>query len=179
MLDNQLIKIFLPIIKTGLINSGLGDVTVRQSYQPTQQGADSGRNIYFFKIGDYRYGFLSRTNTWDIINNKEIHTETQQYETTYQVNAWAIQDPTNTDSITASDLVNTVSAILQSDYCITTLQQNGIGILRVTNVRNPYFLDDYDKHEASPSFDFTLTHEQVIISEVDINQSYEIKIYKV
>src|SRR5882757_8006913 len=111
MLDNQLIQLFYPIISSGLIANGFTGVNLNQSYQPVQQGANSPPSVYFYKLFDKRYGFLKRTNIWDPINSQEVHTETQQYETTFQVNAWSQQDPTNINFLTASDLVNTVSSI--------------------------------------------------------------------
>lgn len=179
MLDNDLIKAFLPIINAGLIARGFNNVTVSQSYQPTQQGVFSGPSVYFFKVSDKRYGFLDRVSYWDEVNSQMVHTETQDYETTFQVNALSIQDPSDTDSITASDLVNTVSAILQSDSTVETLNSLDIGILRITDVRNPYFIDDKDRFEASPSFDFTLTHKQIYTTTVPVTLTIEPNIYRV
>ncbi len=149
MLDNQLIQLFLPLITAGLTAQGYSGVSVTQSFQPTQQGAFTGPAVYFFKIGDHRYGFLGRTNVWDSVHGVEVHTETQNYETTFQVSAWVRQVP-GVSTYTASDLVNVVSGILQSDSTVFTLAANDVGIYRITDVRNPYFVDDRDQHEASP-----------------------------
>jgi E217 gateway protein gp29 len=167
VLDNDLIKAFLPLINSGLIARGFADVVVRQSYQPTQQGADTGPAVYFFKVSDHRYGFPRRDSDWNIINSQMVHTETEIYETTFQISALITQDPSDTNSITASDLVNTVAAIMQSDSTVDSLNAQNIGILRVTAIRNPIFLDDRDRNEASPSFDFTLTHKQINIINID------------
>jgi hypothetical protein len=161
MLDNQLIQVFLPIITTGLTNAGFTGVTVKQANQPTQQGINlTAPAIYFYKIGDHRYGHVYREDVWDPISSSMVYTETQQYETTFQISALVLQDPTNINAYTASDLVNTVAQIMQSASTIQTLVSNAIGLLRVMDVRNPYFVDDRDQFEASPSFDFILTHEQ-------------------
>lgn len=101
------------------------------------------------------------------------HTERQWYETTFQISGLAIQDPADVDSLTASDIVNIGISVMQSDATRAALRAKNIGILRVEDVRNPYFVDDKGRFEASPSFDFTLTHEQVIISESPIVQSFE------
>lgn len=179
MRDNDLIRLFRPIIQDGLIALGLGVIPVVQAYQPTQQGVSSSSTVYYHKIGDHRYGFLGRTNKWDQNSSTMVHTEIQQYETTFQINALAIQDPNDTNSYTASDLVNAVASIMQSDNTRRILMASEVGILRVTDVRNPYFADDKDRFEASPSFDFTLTHKMVNVSTEPIVESVEYGIYRV
>ena len=176
MTDNQLIQLFLPIINAGLIADGFKDVIVRQSYQPTQQSATIAPGVYFFKIGNRRYGFLGRYDKWDSTHGVNVHKEVQYYETTFQINALVLQSPVMI-AYTASDLVNEVASIMQSDSTLNTLMASNVGILRVTDVQNPYFVDDRDQFEASPSFDFTLTYRQdrVSTSPVIQSESYVIK----
>ncbi len=158
MLDNQLIQLFLPLIQSGLVNAGYQNIITKADYQPTQQGTNTGPTVYFHKIRDKRYGFLKRDDTYS--GGVMTHTEIQQYETTFQVSALVIQNPL-VISFTASDLVNIVAMIMQSDYTRIQLFNGGVGIYRVTDIRNPYFVDDKGRYEASPSFDFTLTHQQI------------------
>jgi hypothetical protein len=96
------------------------------------------------------------------------HHEVQYIEVTFQVSALVLQYPVTPNQYTASDLVNEVASIMQSDNTIFTLNDQGIGILRVTDVLNPYFVDDRDQFEASPSFDFTLVYKSDRISTVPI-----------
>lgn len=158
MLDNELIQVFLPIINNGLTFFGYIGVTVVAANQPTQQGIPTGPTVYFYKLGDHRLGFLRRFDTWDELSSTMTHTEEQQYETTFQVNALAIQSPLTPNQYTASDLVNDVCFIMQSDDTREILYNNGISILRVTDVTNGYFTDDKDNFEAVPSFDFVLSY---------------------
>src|SRR5882757_7253312 len=104
MLDNQLIQIFRPLIVSGLASYGVPVVHVRQSFQPTQQGTESGVNVYFFKLGDHRWGSVETSDSWDLNLLQMTHTEMQYYESTFQVNALSIQDPSNINSLTASDI---------------------------------------------------------------------------
>lgn len=168
MNDNDLIELFLPIITDGLTANGYSGVTVQQNYEPTMQGINSGPTVYFFKVGDHRYGFTKRE---DVLPSPDspifTHTETQQYETTFQVSALVTEDVNNI-SYTASDLVNIVAAILGSDNARNIMQDQNVEILRITEVRNPYFIDDRDRYEADPSFDFTLTYLRAIIATTPI-----------
>jgi len=179
MMDNDLIRLFLPIINNGLIADGFTGVTVKQGNQPTQQGVSSLPTVYFYKLFDKRYGFLKRDDEWDMINEVMVHTEIQQYETTFQISTLVIQRPTTPYQYTASDLVNEVAAIMQSDTARETLLQSDVGILRVSEIRNPYFTDDRDQYEASPSFDFTVTHKQIRVSTSPVVESLELDIYPI
>jgi hypothetical protein len=164
MTDNQLIQLFFPIIQTGLVTNGFPNVIVKQANQPTQQGVNTGPTVYFFKVSSKRYGFLGRKDRWDSDAETMIHTESQYYETTFQVSALVQQNPKTPNQYTASDLVNEVASILQSDNTIDTFNESGIGILRVTDLVNPYFVDDRDQFEASPSFDFVLISQASRVS---------------
>lgn len=104
---------------------------------------------------------------------------TQQYETTFQIMTLATQNASTPNQQTASDILNAIAYILQSDSTVEILEAQGIGILRVMDVRNAPFVDDRDRFEFGPSFDFTLTHKQVISSTVPILQSEEVNIYSV
>jgi hypothetical protein len=163
MLDNDLIQIFLPILTTNLIAQGYSDVVVKQDYQPTQQGADNAKTVYFHKIDDHRYGFPERNSFYDPSNPPGVMTRIakQFYETRFQFSAWIRQEPTII-GLTSSDLVNIVAAIFQDQSVVNQLDQQNIGVLRITDVRNPMFLDDRDEYQASPSFDLTLIHQQII-----------------
>lgn len=167
MFDNPLISLVFSVFSAGFIAMGYTGPTAiafAQNFQPTAQGVNTQNTVYLNKLGDHRYGYLERTNVWDQDAQTMIHTETQFYETMFQINALAIQDAANVNSLTASDIVNLAAAILQSDASRATLIAAGVNILRITDVRNPYFMDDKDRFEADPSFDFTLEHEQVIVS---------------
>lgn len=172
MNDNDLIRLFLPIIQDGLALD-FPTVVVKQANQPTLQGVTTGPAVFFYKIGDKRYGFRSATDEWDSNTLTEVHTESQQYETTFQISSLVTQDPTDTTSYTASDLVNQVAYIMQSVATLEILNAQNVGVLRVTDVTNHYFSDDRDQFEANPIFTFTLTHLQTIISQTEVIESVE------
>lgn len=180
MTDNELIKLFLPILQAGLIaNPTYSNAVVKQTNQPTAQGANSAPTLYFYKLGDpRRYGFLERNQTI-LPNGNILRTSTQRYETSFRMSALVRQNPENTNAYTASDLVNEASLILGDQDTIEQLAQVDVGILRVMSAENPYFLDDRDQHEASPFFDFTLTHARTRITSVSVIESINPGIYRV
>lgn len=166
--DNDLIRMFLPIINAGLIADGFTGVTVMQSNQPTQQGTPTAPTVFFFKVGNKRYGFPWWGDMWDPVHSVEVHTEIQYWETTFQISALTLQRPYNTYSYTASDLVNEVCWIMQCADTVEKLIAQGVGVLRVSEIRNPYFTDDMDNFEASPSFDFVLTYTNTRVNNVPV-----------
>ena len=204
MMDNQLIKLFLPIITAGLTADGFTQVTVQQMDQPTQQGIPSGPTVYFQKINDHRYGWGGRHAKWDPLSSTMKNYEIQWHETTFQVSALVVPVPvmgvtflesedglqlisetgdtliseTVPDPYTAADLANEVASILQSEQAQVTLMAQNVGILRVQNLNNPYFQDDRDQFEATPSFDFILTHLETRISIVPIASPFVVNIVR-
>lgn len=180
-------------------------IITKQSYQPTRQGANTAPTCYLNKVSDQRIGSAHWNDTWqsgdlatenDLFITTEsgetigidgnvgtvgsmIHTETQQYLTTFQLSSLAAQDPENVDSLTASDILNYASAVLQSMNFIAYMQTQGVGIIKVKDIRNPYFIDDRNRFEANPSFDFVLSHKQVIITTTPIISSEEFQILRV
>ena len=159
--DNAIIQIFLPIINAALIVDGFTGVTVKQANQPTMQGIDTNPTAYFFKVGSKRYGFLGRDDVWNTVSSKMQHTESQYIEATWQIQTLVLQNPTTPNQYTASDLAFELSCIMQSDNTRAILNNNNIGILRITDIVNPYFIDDKENFEAAPSFDFTLVYENI------------------
>jgi len=176
--DNTLIQLFLPIIKAGLIADGFNNVVVQQANQPTQQGIPTAPTVYFYKTGNRRYGFLGRNDKWDAMSSTMVHHEHQYYETSFRIQTLVLQN-VKTPSYTASDLANEVACIMQSDNTLAVLNAQGVGILRVTDISNPYFTDDRDNFEALPSFDFTLLYLNDRLSTTPIVDTYQYGIYPV
>lgn len=174
MRDNQLYAFLIPIINAGLIARGIS-ATVKQSYQPTPEGINVGTLVTLTKISENRYGFLKREDVWNAGNGNFDHVETQVMESHFQVGAFSIIDPKTETSatLTAADVLYEVTAILQSDAFLLALKAQGIGVLRIQELRNPYFSDDRERFEASPSFDFTITHKRVTIATTPKVDTFE------
>jgi hypothetical protein len=179
MLDNVLITLLINAILAGEASANIPNTPIKQAFQPTSQGVNSGPTAYLYKIGDERVGYVARSDRWDRTNQRMIHTETQQYATTLQISALARQDPALTTQYTASDILNLIASILQSTVTIATLEAQDVGILHINQVRNPYFTDDYQRNEAAPSLDLTLTHQQVITTRMPIISEYEYHIIEI
>lgn len=179
MLDNELIALLRTLIIQQFAAYGLPQINVKQKYQPESQGTPVPATAFLFKIGDRRIGSPERKDEWDQLNQVMIHTEKEQYETTFQAAALSIQNPADVVSLTASDILNKISAILQGDAALELFKLNKIGILRITDIRNVPFRDDRDRYEFEPTFDFTVTHEQVTIIQAPVLETQEFNIISV
>ncbi len=179
MLDNQIIPLLIDAIIAGESAANIAGTPVKQAFQPTSQGVNSQPTAYLYKIGDQRVGYVARADKWDAVNSVMVHTETQQYTTTFQISALAQQNPATPTQYTASDILNLIASILQSSVTIATLEAQDVGVLHIGEVRNPYFLDDFQRNEASPSMDVVLAHKQVIVTQTPIVSEYEFQILEV
>lgn len=170
MTDNQLLTLLVAGFSAELATRAPYPVAVKQSFGSRQQGAKSGPVLYLFKVGDKRVGSLQRKDTLNKTTNPWTfdHLESQWYETTFQAMALVPQDPAQPNSLTTSDIVNVGADIIQSDSMMARLRAQRVGVLRVSEVRNPYFVDDAERNEAEPSFDFVLTHKRETINGVPV-----------
>ena len=157
MTDNDVIRLFLAELNTQMTALG-HTVTILQSYQPTKQGTASSAAMYFHKIGDRRLGSPRRLSEWDALSGAMIDYDTQLMETTFQLSA-LVRQP---DTLTASDILNDAAMVMQSEQFIKTLKADGVGILRIGEIRNPYFQDDRDQFQAMPSFDFIVSYNRTV-----------------
>lgn len=172
------------LIRTQLLavmqaTTGLSSVGLARNYQPTQQGAATGAYVYFAKLFDRRYGHVERREVWNQTAGAFDHVERQQYETTYQFTAMVPQNAASATELSESDILNRVSGIMQSDAMLAAFQAAGVGILRVTEVRNPYMLDDRDLYEAMPSFDLVVTHKRQTVTTLPAVVTYDATISRV
>ena len=166
MNDNQIIAILIQVIRTGLNLFGMNNVSIKQNHQPVQTGVEPGPVVYLHKINAPRYGFPGRKDVFNNTTNVFDHTETIWRTPTFQVDGLATQNPANITSLTASDIVEATADVLQSSATREALLVSGIGIERITNIRESYFSDERDRFEQSPSFDFTIDYRREFTSTV-------------
>ncbi|MCD1124811.1 hypothetical protein LPW36_01970 [Jinshanibacter sp. LJY008] len=175
MKENELKILFRRVLLSGLAAKNI-IADVEQGYQPTQQGINPQPTIFFYLIHNHRYGSPKRTDKYDRDNNVIIHTETQWWESQFQISAISHQDPQDITSLTAGDLVSAASTILQSERGLAELKEGGAGIYRITDVKTPYFKNDRDQSEQLPMFDITLTHKDIHVTETPTVESYSLNI---
>lgn len=179
MSDIPLIILIRSVLLAGFAARGM-TVSVLQSNQPTHQGLmATGPSVYIYKIGDHRHGTPLKKDTWNSTTQLESHVEREVIESTYQFTALAPLDPSSLTQLTASDIARAAASILQHSTSQSTFSASNVGILRITDIRNPYFVDDQDQFKQSPSFDLVLTHEEEYTSTVPHAVTIEPGIHRV
>lgn len=192
MTEKQLYALIFAILNPGFVAAGFNVtdpahanyVDIRQAYQPTITGRPDGKAVLVSNAPARRYGSPRRTDEFIDTPPPGLmrHTEKQKMLASFQVDALAPQNPASgtfaTDP-TAADLVNRAAVILQSSVAIDAFLVAGVGIDRITDIRQPNFQDDRDKFEAVPSFDFTLNYDLVDVTEVPIVTRIEEGIYPI
>ena len=181
MTDNQIYAILFPIIASGLAVRGV-DVpanNIIQGYQPTQQGRPLGRTVYLNALPATPLGHPRRDSIYDAINEVMRDVEVQTYLVQYQANAMSEQSPDDVNSLTAMDILKAVRQVLQSSNTIALLKVNGLAILRVNALRNPTFVNDKGRAQYAPSFDFTLTYDEVYTADAPVVDTFEFNLNRV
>ena len=166
MNDNQVLQALLPILSAGLVTLGVTGVVIKQSYQPRQVGVEVGPALYLHKIMAPRYGFPGRHDVFNTMTNTFDHVENTWRTPTWQVDGLSTQNPSDIAQLTASDIVEAAADVLQQSSTRNALLMENIGIERITTIRESYFIDDRERHEQRPSFDFTLTYRREFSSTV-------------
>lgn len=179
MQDNALIALLIATLRAGLDAQGCTDVAIKQSYQPTQQGANSGPAVYVHKVMDRRRGTPGKSAKWDVATQQMIQTEVAVLETAYQAQALARQDPADTTAPTAADLLRLVSSVLQSDYALARLRASDVGILNIPSLTNTPTLNDNQVWEFAPLLEFTVTHHEITVWTTPAAIGIECGIYRV
>lgn len=144
-----------------------------REYQPTTQGTPSAPVLTYFKVSDKRIGMPWRDDVWNATTSIMTHYEVQRYETTFQIGALSTKD--------SSDAVNTAAIAMAGEEAIEYFKPYFIGVLQTTGaeVRNPYFVNDKDQFQASPSFDVTVVYNRARIITTPVITSVEYNVGRV
>jgi len=135
---------------------------VIQKHNLTQEGIPAAPTVFFEKLFDDAYGWPMTKRTPDAENKIFTDVTMQLWEATFQISAMVRQVETDLALPSASDVAQHLKMFLQTPTVMRRLRAMGIGLLRVTNVRNPYFQDDRNQIEANPNFDLVVTYNRTI-----------------
>lgn len=139
------------------------EVAIRRGFQPTQQNTPTGLIAYIFQIMNERHGFQGSSDAWDSDLQAIAHTERYTVEKTLQISTQAITDPDN--DYTSGDVAESIAAFFNSQAVIERLTAQKIGVIRITQIRHPHFVNDQDQYEGDPNFDMVITYCQEVQSE--------------
>lgn len=176
LVEQTIVGVLAPLMA---LNSVLATTALVQMNQRRQQGAPSTPTVFFVKITERNWGSPKRGQTWDDGQGKFVTTLLQACAATYQFMALVPQDPSDEQQPTESDVLQQFRAIMQSDEVLGAFRAEGISIERIADVRNPFFTDDRDQFEASPSFDVALTYSRDYAGTIPAVSTFEADIRRV
>ena len=180
MNDTKLMDIICTALEVGLVANGYPDPNVAQGFQPQQQGAPSEQAWFIHKISIHKYGYAQKIPKLNDAGLIDVE-ETRVIERTYQITAFNKLTPEEmTPTVkTADDMAEEAAAIMQSTSVVDALRAQGVGILRITDIRTPYFDDQHDQNDISPNFDFTVTYTRQLTSTVQPVVDYAVNVHRV
>lgn len=177
MNEIQLYQLLIATINAHKAAFGIPTILVKQAGQPTAQGANTAPTAYLQKVTpDTRRGQPGKREVYNVESGFKDQSQEQQLETMFQCSVLATQNPADLDALTANDMAGLLVALLQSDRAIDQLAVSGVGIYRIGDVRMMPVTNDRDQFQYEPSFDFILTHKQVIVLQTPIAVSEEVQI---
>ena len=165
MIEADVWRALLAVLRTGLDANGLTDVTVHQANQPIKQGASSGRSIYLHKIRTIRIGHQGRKHAYNSGNDNFDVIEKSWRGPVFQLMSSVTQNICEEDSLTAYDVADTCSMIMQSIATIKQLKTYGLSTEIIRDINQSFPLDDKDQFDLDPTSDFVLLYEQTLISQ--------------
>ncbi len=181
MTENQLFTLAIVTLQAGFAARGITGIKVRQGYQPRITGTPTAPFLCLHNIGIHRYGWTGKKDVLvasppfvGTLSGGDVevispltpplkHQEKQYYEWAFQCDAQVpvAPAPGPLPDLVASDYVRMAASIFASDAGLVQLRAGGCGLERITEIRTPFYKDDSDQFQASPSFDVTLTFLQV------------------
>lgn len=178
MTDNELGILIRGTLIPLLTQQGISDLPVIVAFQPTTQGRDE-RGLYINMVSSRRNGWQERRDIYDEESGDQTHIEGQWYETVFQVQGFTPANINDLNELRAKDLTEIAAMLIASQPFIQAMTAGGVGVQRITAIRNPYFVNDQGNFEANPSFDFTVTHKRTIIQTTPSITSTEFQAYRV
>lgn len=157
MNDLDLMKAIRAELVRELPLHGYSGVSVARSYQPDNEGRETGPVVYINVISSNRYGWQSRKDRLDIPSGNAFVDESQWVRSSYQFTSLS-----PLESPSSGDLANMCALIFNSRIVVESLMQQGVGIERITDIRQPYIKNDRNQFEMTPSFDVIFTHQRKI-----------------
>ncbi len=154
--------VLISALQTAVTTPSLQGVLINRSYEPRQRSENRQDSVYIHKVSSRRYGFQGEK----FLPDTEELVETWILESVYQISSNVEENPADVNERTAFDIADSMAAFFNSRATRRTLNQAGLNILRITDIRTPYFKNEQDRFEASPSFDFTISYNQTNTIEV-------------
>ena len=167
MNDNDVLEIICNALSEGLSDNGFASPFIAQSYQITHAGISSTPTWYIHKISTKKYGYPGKKLVFNSGDNNFTQTESRLIERTYQITTTKKELASATNQPTVFDMADVAAAVIESQKFGDTIRENNMSVYRVTDIREPYFVDESNENENSANFDFTIQYCRNLTSTVE------------
>jgi len=180
MTDNDFKEIILTTITAIILDAETSGeinlpnpVKTEAGNQPRQQGQAENPMAFYNIIGTKNYGWQSRKDEFNDGDDDFDHTERQWKERTVQIGVEITENPADDTLSTATDVVNCINMGFGSEKIFLSLKSQGVGIIRITDVREPYIQDEHDRYTMQPNFDCVFSYLLTKQSKVEKLEAIE------
>lgn len=164
MTDSELIQLFANELEA-IVEQQDYNLPVAQLNQPHQQALTSEGAIYFTFLFDHKHGWQTHKTTFNSSRDSFDETSTQHVESRVQISVLQEEEP-GVIKRTAKDIAHDLSMRMATPAAVKRFRLKNVGILRITDVQNPAFVDDKERYERFPSFDVVFTHNRTVTDDV-------------
>lgn len=179
MRDSQIYALLINVLRDGFAAQSINNVTIQQSYQPTQQGVPVYPLIVLHTVSTIRKTTQGHNDVWDEDAQIIRHYEHCFLETRFQLDTLTQTRPSDPNGLTASDFAQKSAFILQSQAAIKTLTNAGVNVLYIFDMSTSYVVDDRQQHLQTARFDFSISHLETVESTSPVITSVESRIESV
>lgn len=175
--ENYIWRILLDLVRSG-VDADHPGVQVQRVYRQPTQSAATGPLVTLFRVNNQRVGALGKTEKWDRDNQVMNQEETWRQELTIQAGA-IVPLSMDENSFTGGDVMELLAVYLHGDEALKILAKDGLGILKITDIREIPYEDDADQVSVYVTFDFTLAYTQSRFRKIPVAEREEFIIHRV
>ena len=157
--ENQVWADLKGFIQHALKSFGIEGWQVRQLQQPLKL-TTLEPTIFMARLRSPRIGWQYTKNAY--VKNELIHTEKYKQEMRFQISALKKRKPVDINEATVSDVLNLLVSWFMSADGLAAIRAKGYNTYRISQLEEPFFIDDSDTYERDPYFELSLI----------LNQSY-------
>lgn len=160
---DSLVELMADVLQPYLLRQTGRQVEVRQAYRGNDVASESPDPVvYLFELYTHNHGARYSINVPNLAGGVDV-VECQSRETTFQVWGYA---PPAASGLTTADMVGTAAMAMQGERMLAATRARGIGVLRISDIKVPVRTNEFERYEANPTFDVTITHRATAVDNV-------------
>lgn len=163
-MENQIWANLIKVTSDWVSANSLSGWIVKQGYQPEKVNLED-KIIMIHRIATNRYNWQSEKTIREFQGDQLTGFYNRiQYlvDSIFQFSFYCARNPKKdtVNTITASDVANSLLTWFMSDIGLSTMRGYGFGLLRTTELREPVIVNPSENYQKMPNFDITMNYAQ-------------------